>query len=136
MRIEVLEYLLKVAELNSISAAASELFITTQGLSKSMMQLEAEIGAPLFVRNGNRITLTVAGKAVCRKAQAMLDLKDEMLLEAAECSPAEGNSEFCVLTTAHCSATFLAKVLNAFYRRNTHTNVTILECCRRNCSSA
>lgn len=127
MRIEVLEYLVKVAELNSISAAAAELFITPQGISKSMMLLEAEIGTPLFFRNGNRITLTAAGQAVYHKAKEILELKNEMLLEAAMSNTEGDSSAFCVLATAHGSATYLSKVLNTFYHRNTHTNITILE---------
>ena len=49
MEIRQLEYFLKAGEHKNLSAAARELFITEQALSKSIVALEKEFGFSLFV---------------------------------------------------------------------------------------
>jgi DNA-binding transcriptional LysR family regulator len=55
---------LSVCEEKSFSKAAARCFITHQGLSKSIKQLEEEFNVPLFVRNGSGIKTTEFGKAL------------------------------------------------------------------------
>ena len=50
-----------VAELENMSRAAELLRMSQSALSKNIAKLEAEIGAPLFVRSGKRIELNAAG---------------------------------------------------------------------------
>ena len=47
MKIEQLEQAVKISELNSISLAAEELFISQPNLSLSVRKLEQELGYPL-----------------------------------------------------------------------------------------
>ena len=61
MRIDYLRYFILVSEIGSISQAAEKLYITQQGLSRIISNLEKEFGVPLFIRNNNRIKLTEAG---------------------------------------------------------------------------
>ena len=58
MRIEVLEYFLEIADCKSFSRASENLFISQQGLSKSMRALEGELGVTLFQKSGRGIELT------------------------------------------------------------------------------
>ena len=60
MELRVLRYFLAVAREESISAAAQALHLTQPTLSRQLMDLEAEVGRPLFLR-GRRITLTEHG---------------------------------------------------------------------------
>lgn len=62
LRIDYLRYLILVSETGSISQAAEKLYITQQGLSRIISNLEKEFGVPLFIRNNNRIKLTEAGE--------------------------------------------------------------------------
>ena len=62
MEINQLRYFCCAAELGSFSKAAANLYITQPALSKSIAKLEAELGAPLFERNGTHINLTHSGK--------------------------------------------------------------------------
>ncbi len=63
MHIQDVEYFLTVADSNNISEAAEKLFITYQGLWKSMTRLEKELGRVLLIRStNNRIELSEFGK--------------------------------------------------------------------------
>lgn len=64
---------LAVAECGSISAAATKLFMSVQGLKKALDQLEREeLGCELFIRTNKGVTPTEAGKAFCSEAPALL----------------------------------------------------------------
>jgi LysR family carnitine catabolism transcriptional activator len=52
---------LRVAELESFSLAARELAVSQPALSRTIQQVEAEIGARLFDRTTRNVTLTPAG---------------------------------------------------------------------------
>lgn len=62
MRLIQLEYFIKAAQLENITLAANELFISQPALSKQISQLEDELGAPLFIKDGRRIKLSPYGK--------------------------------------------------------------------------
>ena len=52
----------KIAECNSLSAAARELHMSQPALSTMLRKLEEELGVKLFYRKGNRIVLNPAGE--------------------------------------------------------------------------
>lgn len=56
-----LKYFLQICKNKSFSEASKKLFITQQGLSKSIKNLEDEFELPLFYRTGNKIKLTKYG---------------------------------------------------------------------------
>ncbi len=73
MQIEQLAYFRTVARLEHVSRAAEQLGITQPALSRAIVRLEAEIGAPLFVRHGRSIALTRYGAVFLRHAERALD---------------------------------------------------------------
>ncbi len=65
------------ARRGSFSLAASELGVTPAAVSLQVKSLEAELGRQLFLRQGNRILLTDAGRAIYpRLASAFKDLAE------------------------------------------------------------
>ncbi|CAN1490253.1 LysR Transcriptional regulator [Paracoccaceae bacterium] len=65
------------ARRGSFSLAASELGVTPAAVSLQVKSLEAELGRRLFLRQGNRILLTDAGRAIYpRLASAFKDLAE------------------------------------------------------------
>jgi DNA-binding transcriptional LysR family regulator len=68
---------LAVAEELSFSAAARRSHVSQQALSRSVQQLERELGAPLFDRGARPIELTPAGKAMLAAAQRSIVAADE-----------------------------------------------------------
>ncbi|MCZ4353657.1 LysR substrate-binding domain-containing protein [Roseovarius aestuarii] len=65
----------KVAEKLSFRAAAQELNLAQPALSRSIAELEKDLGAQLFLRTGRRVSLTPAGEVLQREGtQALLQM--------------------------------------------------------------
>lgn len=62
MTLQELDYFLTICQERSFSAAARKLFITQQGLSKAIANLEQELTFPLFVRGRRGVGLTRYGR--------------------------------------------------------------------------
>ena len=58
MRLNQLEYFLKVVECGSITKAAQELYLTQPSLTKAISSLEAEYNMKLFNRTSKGLSLT------------------------------------------------------------------------------
>lgn len=56
-----LQYFLEVYNRKSVSQAAKALFISPQGISKTIASLEAELGVELFIHKSNHIIPTNDG---------------------------------------------------------------------------
>lgn len=74
MELRELKYFLAVAREQSISKAASSLFVTQPNLSRQMQNLEKEIGQQLFIRGTRKITLTEAGQLLRKRAEEIIEL--------------------------------------------------------------
>ncbi|WP_054762188.1 LysR family transcriptional regulator [Secundilactobacillus collinoides] len=61
MRLLQLRYFLKIAQNKNISKTARELHVSQPSLSRTMKELEEELGIELFIRKGHTITLSQAG---------------------------------------------------------------------------
>lgn len=72
MKIEQLEQAVKIAEMNSISLAAEELFISQPNLSLSIRKLEQEIGFPIFLRTNKGVKTTPLGQNFIDSAKIIL----------------------------------------------------------------
>ena len=81
MDIRELRYFLAVADEQNITKAAERLYISQPSLSKQMSNLEEEIGAPLFIRGGRKITLTESGILLKKRAEELMDLYDKTRCE-------------------------------------------------------
>ncbi|CQR58749.1 LysR family transcriptional regulator [Paenibacillus sonchi] len=73
MDIRQLQYFVQVARLNSFSRAAESLYISQPTISKMIRNLEVELGADLFYREGKSIRLTDAGEILLTKAQNIVE---------------------------------------------------------------
>ena len=67
-----LQHFLAVADAGGFTRAADELHLSQQALSSSIRQLEKELGATLFDRDGRRVTLTPAGRQLHSDARTLL----------------------------------------------------------------
>lgn len=74
MKIADLQVLLKVAELQSITAAANQLDMSSSAASVSLKRIEQSLGAQLFVRTTRQIRLTPEGERYLPLCQQALDL--------------------------------------------------------------
>ncbi len=72
MDIHHLRCFVAVARHGKIQDAADALFVTRQAASKTLAQMEIDLGAPLFVRSHNGITLNERGQRFVERAEALL----------------------------------------------------------------
>ncbi|MCU1278272.1 MAG: LysR family regulatory protein CidR [bacterium] len=72
MELRHLRYFVAVAEEEHVGRAARRLHVSASPLSRQIQQLANEIGVELFVREGRRIRLTDAGKALLEQARDLL----------------------------------------------------------------
>ncbi|WP_186578477.1 LysR family transcriptional regulator [Aquibacillus kalidii] len=90
MNIEALQHFNKVYQMNSINSAAKELFITPQGLSKTIKQLELELEAELFDRGPRGMEATEAGELLYARSQHIVYLMEDLKKEISIISGSKG----------------------------------------------
>lgn len=77
MELGELRTVLKIAETGSFTQAARSLGVTQPAISQQVARLEAELGRPLFERQGRSIALTEAGEKLCQHARQIVALTDD-----------------------------------------------------------
>ncbi|WP_062049562.1 LysR family transcriptional regulator [Bacillus sp. JCM 19034] len=78
MNIEVLQHFIKVYEKKSVNSAAKDLFITPQGLSKTIKQLELDLEAELFIRGPRGMVATECGELLHARAKHICYLMEDI----------------------------------------------------------
>lgn len=81
MKIEYLREFVLLAKHLNFSATSSKLYITQSVLSRHISALEEEIGAQLFYRSTQTVTLTEAGSFFLRGVTSLLSEYDELVKE-------------------------------------------------------
>jgi LysR family cys regulon transcriptional activator len=122
-RLEVFEAIIR-NDFN-VSRAAHELRQSQPGLSKHLQLLEDELGFPLFLRRGRRLTgLTEPGREVHRVAERMLRDRDSLQGIAQGLRQAERGS--LTIATTHTQARYvLPRVVVEFKRRYPEVHLAI-----------
>ncbi len=79
-----LQYFLTVAELRNITRAAERLHISQPALSKQIGELERQLSAILFVRNGRTLDLTPAGEILIKEGRRYLAFEESICRKVRE----------------------------------------------------
>ena len=88
MTIRHLEAFLAIADAGGyVTRAAEALHVSQPALSRTLANLEAHYGAPLFDRLGHRLILSSAGRALLPRARRMVDEFRTLDRELCESSP-------------------------------------------------
>lgn len=106
MTLQQLRYIIQVVHSGSIHNAAQELFITQPTLSKSIMELEKEMGITIFYRTNRGVSLTDDGIKFLSYAKQVVEQAD--LLEG------QFKSENSIKRTFAVASQHYAFVVNAF----------------------
>jgi DNA-binding transcriptional LysR family regulator len=77
-----LQYFAAVAEDLNFSTAARRLYVSQQALSRTVQQLERQIGAKLLDRTTRSVTLTAAGAAMLPAARRAIAAADDAVAQA------------------------------------------------------
>ena len=93
MNIDYLRYFLDVAETKSITHAARLNFISPQGMSRAMNELEKELDCKLLIRYANKLSLSEQGEALIPVAQNVVEQYDKLTDFAVELGSSDKESE-------------------------------------------
>jgi DNA-binding transcriptional LysR family regulator len=83
-RLEAMNIFVRVAELGSFSAAASQLGVARSVVTRQVAALEEHLGVKLMIRSTRSLSLTSAGSGYLEKCRAILDLVAEAETEVME----------------------------------------------------
>lgn len=129
MELRQLRYFLEVCKTKNMSSAASNVFISQQGMSKMMRCLEEELGVNLFLRNKTGVILTEEGshlEAAVKKILGELDNTVWSLREGKQ-SFAAGPCKILLATTYGALESFLNRFLSEFENKYSGLKIEITE---------
>lgn len=119
-----LQYFQKAAELEHISQAAKEFYIAQPAMSRTIAQLEKELGVPLFERRGRSIRLNAYGKVFLRQTNAAFSALADGRREILEMAK-KGTYEIRLAFLA--ASPFLPELLSTFRARHPHIGFRLLQ---------
>ncbi len=76
MRLQQLKYVIQIAESGSLSAASKQLYVAQPSLSKSLSELEREMGITIFTRSRTGVELTEDGERFLSHARQVVEQAD------------------------------------------------------------
>lgn len=120
MQLQQLINFLKVADIGSINKAAEELFLSQPYLSRSITNLEHELGLSLLIRNNKGITLTEDGKKLYEYASVIM--KQLAIIErmsASTLAPSITIASYPILLNVYALA--------EFYKKYKHFKIELIE---------
>ena len=126
MNLQQLRYLCAIVDHGlNVSDAAEALFTSQPGISKQVRQLEDELGVPVFVRHGKRLSaLTPAGAAVVATARRALREVENLRRVGADFKSED--SGVLAIATTHTQARYvLPPVISRFAARYPKVKVVL-----------
>ena len=120
-----LTYFLAVCRTQNIQAAANELFISHQGLSRVLKTLEEELGQPLFLRSNRGLELTDFASALIPHVQRLLE--DYERIEGVRTLAAQNKAVVTVYSLDHLLHHFGADFVEAFYAAHPEITLSVVD---------
>lgn len=127
MNLQKLKFAVEIEKTSSITQAAKNLYLSQPNLSKSIKELESEIGIEIFSRTTKGVEPTPEGKQFLSHAKSILKQID--ILEDIYCTPKEDDFQFkiSVPRTTYISTGFCDFINSANQKNNTPINVQYRE---------
>ncbi|WP_109466721.1 LysR family transcriptional regulator [Albibacillus kandeliae] len=113
MDFQALDCFIKVAEAHSLSAAARLHDLPKSTISLKLRQLEEQLGAELFTRQGKQLELTDSGRVLLERARRILALCDDTAAAVASVQD-EAAGVLRIGATGEFGTALNAQMLNAF----------------------
>lgn len=123
MELRQLKYFIRLAETLNFSTAAKALFITQSTLSHQILQLENELGQPLFQRNSHEVMLTEAGQTLLPLAKETVRSADNCLLRLEELKNLMAGELNIGVTFSFAS--MVSETLTQFLRKYPHVKMNV-----------
>lgn len=79
MHLDQLRYLIDLSETGSFTTTANRMYITQQAVSRSVQQMEKNLGVPILLRTKKGLIFTEEGKIVLQYAKEIIAKETEMV---------------------------------------------------------
>jgi DNA-binding transcriptional LysR family regulator len=119
-------YFVAVAEMASVAAASRELNIAQSAITKSILELEQEIGVQLFERTPRGMTLTPDGHRFLASARKVLSAVADATHQR-RAQPASMAGPLAVGVTSLVAGYYLSEVLSRFARSCPEVRLQVVE---------
>ncbi|MBL8352365.1 MAG: LysR family transcriptional regulator [Burkholderiaceae bacterium] len=120
-------YFVAVAESGSVASASRMLSIAQSALTKSLLELEAELGGPLFLRSPRGMTLTPQGHRFLAGARKVIgSVADALRLQAAD-EAAGISGVLAIGVTSLVAGYYLSELFSRFRRACPAVEVYVTE---------
>ncbi|WP_422922943.1 LysR family transcriptional regulator [Singulisphaera sp. PoT] len=124
MDLTQLRSFLKIAEYRSFTRAAKDFGVSQPALSQQIAKLEADLGRPIFERQGRQISLTEAGELLKRQAEQIISLADD----TAKLLCDDGESGKVIVSAIPTIAPYLLpSLIRTFHGRHPRAHIEIHE---------
>ncbi len=120
------KYVYAVYKEGSFTRAAQRLFISQPSLSAAIKNIENEVGAPLFERNGGRVRLTEIGREYLMATEQIMSAENEFKRKINDIYMLE-KGHITVGGTNYLSSYVLPKVITGFSSLHPNVEVTLVE---------
>lgn len=124
MELFQLRYFMLVSKYENFTKAAEELFITQPSVSKAINMLEKELGVSLFERNGKKIKLSRAGKALQERLAGILSAIDNL---PNELHIASGASQSTITLNILSASSLIPEMLSKFKNEHPLVNFHLIQ---------
>lgn len=126
MKLNQFRNVLEIAERGSLRAAARSLQFAQPALTRSLQELEHEIGGPLFERQARGMVLTPLGEAFVRRARTVLE-DVRRIREEAEQMRGGGAGQIVAGLSIAAHMQLLPNALRIFRQRYPGVDLNIIE---------
>ncbi len=120
------EYVYAIYKEKNFTRAAQQLYISQPSLSAAIKKIEAGIGAPLFERGGNGVTLTQVGREYIAACEKISNIKKEFEAKLNDIYNLE-TGHITVGGTNYLSSYILPRIINRFKTKYPKIEVTLTE---------
>ncbi len=112
MEIRTLRYFLEIAREENMSRAAEKLHVSQPTLSRTMKELEEELGKQLFTRSNYSIHLTEEGMLLRKRAEDLLEMADKITEEFSSMNDETISGEIYIGCAESHLVKYLARAIN------------------------
>ena len=115
-----------IVQEGTVTAASKKLFISQPALSQVIKNVEDELGAPLFEKDGNRLKLTYAGELYVEYGQQMLDIDRNLHMRIADMKD-DVYGELRLGISVQRGMQILPELIPAFTKEYPHVRIRLCE---------
>ena len=127
MNTKVLEYIIAIAEEQSVSRAAERFYLSHPALSAHLKKIEQELGTPLFQRSSKGVQPTPAGLIFLADARAILH-EEQKLREALTVMRHQRQNTIRVMVDTPFYNRIVRRVLSGFTALHPDYTVDVIKC--------